>query len=74
MVRVIILTAFVSTFAMFGALGAKDTKSQLICILIALTTCGLGVWRAAILYRRIKEMKGSDYLMNICVEICDNIC
>jgi hypothetical protein len=64
MVRVIILTAFVSTFAMFGALGAKDTKSQLICILIALTTCGLGVWRAAILYRRISQRNEGQRLFN----------
>jgi Zn-dependent protease with chaperone function len=64
MVRVIILTAFVSTFAMFGALGAKDTKSQLICILIALTTCGLGVCRAAILYRRISQRNEGQRLFN----------
>jgi quinol-cytochrome oxidoreductase complex cytochrome b subunit len=64
MVRVIIFTAFVATFAMFGALGAQDIKSQLTCILIAMTTCGLGIWRAAILYRRIIQRNEGQRLFN----------
>jgi len=53
MIRVIIFMAFVSTFAMYGALGAKDTKTSLICIMVAMITCVLGLWRMAVLYRRI---------------------
>ena len=64
MVRVIILTAFVSTFAMFGALGARDIKSQLLCILIAMITCALGIWRAAVLYRRICQRNEGQRLFN----------
>jgi hypothetical protein len=53
MVRVITSTAFVSILSMFGALGAKDTKIILFCISLAIISCGLGIWRAAVVYRKI---------------------
>jgi hypothetical protein len=55
MVRVIVSTTFVSMVALFGAWGANNAQAIFFCIAAAIIACGLGVWRAAVVYRKICE-------------------
>jgi hypothetical protein len=64
MVRNIILASLISTFAMFGALGTKDTKTELTCLAIAFVVWALCIWRCVIINRRINERHEGQRMFN----------
>jgi len=57
MIRNIILASFISTIAMFGALGSKDPKITLICLAMAFVTWTLCIWRCMILNQGINKIR-----------------
>lgn len=52
MLRNILLTALICMFCFFGALGAKNFKAEMACLIIPFITCGLCMWRCVILGKR----------------------
>lgn len=64
MVRNILLASLISTFCYFGALGAKDTRTTLTCIGVALIVWALCIWRCIILNRRITERNQAQRMFN----------
>jgi hypothetical protein len=64
MVRNILLTALISMFCLFGALGAKDTKTTLTCLAIPLVATTLCIWRCSIISRRIAERNEGQRMFN----------
>jgi len=53
----ILATAAICMFCQFGALGAKDDKITLICLLIPFIAVGLCVWRCTAIARRRSERR-----------------
>jgi len=64
MIRNILLAALISMFCGFGALGAKDTKTTLTCLAVAMVTLALCVWRCAILNKRANDRNEGQRLFN----------
>jgi len=64
MVRNVLLAALISTFALFGALGSKDTKTTLVCLAVAFAAWALCVWRVSILNRRRNERNQAERLFS----------
>ena len=64
MMRNILLALLISTFCYFGALGAKDTKSILTCLVVALIAWVFCIWRCVVLNRRITERNQGQRMFN----------
>ena len=64
MVRNIILASFLSTISYFGALGAKDNKTTLICLSLSFVVWALCIWRCLVISRKILERNQAQRLFN----------
>jgi hypothetical protein len=64
MIRNILLASLISTFALFGALGARDAKTTLTCLGIGLGIWVLCIYRCIIISRRIAERRQGQRLFS----------